>query len=303
MIVKVCKKCNISKPLSEFYKDKGIKSGFKNTCKKCEEERRRIRKEKFGKNIKKRKRAPANTNNEKYCLKCEQYKLFSDFEKNNRTRDGLYVYCRECHKLYSKKYHYNNRDHIITDMKNKRQKIKNATKTIPVTKTCLNCKKDKNNNEFHKDNCRIDGLSCWCKHCRTKYVKKPGVKLRAEKLRKKRVLENVHIRIRGSISSSICRALKKSNNFKTSSISNYLPYTILELKSYIESLWESWMNWDNWGQPDPNRKTWQIDHIIPQSKLPYDSMEHPNFLKCWKLENLQPLETIENIKKGNNIPD
>ena len=41
--------------------------------------------------------------------------------------------------------------------------------------------------------------------------------------------------------------------------------------------------------------------IYPQSKLLYDSMEHPNFLKCWALENLQPLEAKENISKGNRL--
>ena len=44
---------------------------------------------------------------------------------------------------------------------------------------------------------------------------------------------------------------------------------------------------------------WHIDHIIPQSKLLYDSMDHPNFQKCWALENLQPLWAKDNISKSN----
>ena len=59
------------------------------------------------------------------------------------------------------------------------------------------------------------------------------------------------------------------------------------------------MSWDNWGPYVKDNKTWQIDHIIPQSKLVYTSMEDDNFKKCWALENLRPLESIENIKKGN----
>jgi len=42
-----------------------------------------------------------------------------------------------------------------------------------------------------------------------------------------------------------------------------------------------------------------IDHIIPQSKLRYDSLDHPNFQKCWALENLRPICSIENIRKSN----
>ena len=46
---------------------------------------------------------------------------------------------------------------------------------------------------------------------------------------------------------------------------------------------------------------WHIDHIIPQSKLLYDSMDHPNFQKCWALENLQPLWAKDNLSKSNKI--
>ena len=28
---------------------------------------------------------------------------------------------------------------------------------------------------------------------------------------------------------------------------------------------------------------------------------YPNFKKCWALENLQPLEKIENLKKGSKL--
>ena len=55
------------------------------------------------------------------------------------------------------------------------------------------------------------------------------------------------------------------------------------------------MSWENYGI------YWQIDHIYPQSLLPYDSMDHPNFLKCWSLDNLRPLEATENIRKGNKL--
>lgn len=48
-------------------------------------------------------------------------------------------------------------------------------------------------------------------------------------------------------------------------------------------------------------RTWQIDHIIPQSKLPYFTLEDENFKKCWALENLRPLESFENLRKSNNV--
>ena len=55
------------------------------------------------------------------------------------------------------------------------------------------------------------------------------------------------------------------------------------------------MSWENYGS------YWQINHIYPQSKLPYTSMEEENFKICWALSNLRPLEKITNIRKGNKI--
>ena len=91
-----------------------------------------------------------------------------------------------------------------------------------------------------------------------------------------------------------------SFNKNGQSSSKYLPYTITELKEHLEKQWESWMDWDNYGGKNSNpEKTWQIDHIKPQSSFLYKSMEDPLFLECWRLDNLQPMEKIANIKKGN----
>ena len=32
-------------------------------------------------------------------------------------------------------------------------------------------------------------------------------------------------------------------------------------------------------------------------------MEHPNFIKCWSLSNLRPLEASENMSKHDKIID
>lgn len=95
---------------------------------------------------------------------------------------------------------------------------------------------------------------------------------------------------------------------KKGSCMKYLPYTIQELKQHLENQFESWMNWNNWGEyrkswndQDSTTWTWQIDHITPQSKLPYTSMEDENFKKCWALENLRPLSAKRNVIEGSRL--
>lgn len=109
-----------------------------------------------------------------------------------------------------------------------------------------------------------------------------------------RRMEDPTYKLRCNISSVISRVLKKSGTSKcNSSFLKYLEYSIKELKYHIESKFDDKMCWENYGI------YWHLDHIIPQSKLLYSSMEDDNFKKCWALSNLQPLEKIENIRKSN----
>ena len=71
-----------------------------------------------------------------------------------------------------------------------------------------------------------------------------------------------------------------------------LEHNIIQLRQHIERQFDDNMNWDNYGI------YWHIDHIIPQSCLPYTSMEEDNFKKCWALNNLRPLEAKENMTDG-----
>jgi hypothetical protein len=76
---------------------------------------------------------------------------------------------------------------------------------------------------------------------------------------------------------------------------DYLPYTVEELREHLEAQFDGKMSWENYGS------YWHIDHIFPQSRLPFDSLDHPNFQKCWALSNLQPLEAKANQSKGAKI--
>lgn len=107
-------------------------------------------------------------------------------------------------------------------------------------------------------------------------------------------------KLRHGIGRSVCQAIKSNGGFKMGkSVLKHLPYTIEELKKHLENQFEEWMTWDNYGgRTSEKRKTWWIDHIVPQSNFNFTSMEDPLFLECWNLSNLRPLEKIANLVKG-----
>lgn len=52
MFTKICTKCSIKKPLSEFYQDRGHKDGLRNDCKNCNDKRSQEWKNKYKKKVK-----------------------------------------------------------------------------------------------------------------------------------------------------------------------------------------------------------------------------------------------------------
>lgn len=109
-------------------------------------------------------------------------------------------------------------------------------------------------------------------------------------------------RLRDRVSCAVRSAVKSKGGKKTSSVLTDLPFTIAELKSHLESLWEPWMNWDNYGGRYNNpRETWWIDHIVPQSHFNFKLTSDCGFKECWSLENLRPIEKKKNVRKGNKI--
>ena len=110
-----------------------------------------------------------------------------------------------------------------------------------------------------------------------------------------------HKKIRSSMKANLSARLKQRliNKNKKSTF-DLLGYTVDDLKKHIESLWESWMNWENYGIYVKDKRTWNIDHVKPDSWFNYSSVHDPEFKECWSLKNLQPKEAIKNLKKSNN---
>jgi hypothetical protein len=73
-------------------------------------------------------------------------------------------------------------------------------------------------------------------------------------------------------------------------------YTLVDLKKRLKKtmlkgyVWKDFLN-----------GRLQIDHIIPKSIFNFTKPEHPDFKKCWALENLRLLPSKENLIKHNKL--
>ncbi len=116
----------------------------------------------------------------------------------------------------------------------------------------------------------------------------------------------IHVKLKKRVSRRIKHALISCNARKISRTLAFLPYSIAELKLHLESQFESWMNWDNWGvynpstwdENNPSTWTWQLDHIKPMATHTYNCESDFGFREAWRLDNLRPLRSKENIVLG-----
>jgi hypothetical protein len=237
--------------------------------------------------------------------KCKQ--CYSAYQKEYKAKN------KEKIKNYNKQYVENNKDKIKKNNKNyydsNKEKIKqNSSKFYYNNKhkikqyyiLYLRKNKDKirEHNKIYYKNNKQTKINYYFKH-------KDKIKNYHKKYNKNRSKIDINFKLRRNIARLILLHLKKHNLKKTKSTFYYMTYTIEELKTHLEKMFEPWMSWENqgiyklskWNDNDPSTWTWQIDHIIPQSS--FDFTDEEQIKKCWSLENLRPLSSKENLLKGN----
>ena len=85
-----------------------------------------------------------------------------------------------------------------------------------------------------------------------------------------------------------------NNNYKSGSAVKDLGCSIEELKSYLESTFQSGMSWDNW-----TTDGWHIDHIKPLTS--FDLTDRNQLLEACHYTNLQPMWATDNLTKSDKI--
>jgi len=93
---------------------------------------------------------------------------------------------------------------------------------------------------------------------------------------------------------AIWTVLKESNVDKYGHYFDVLQYTPEELINHLEKQFKDDMTWDNYG-------IWHVDHKLPITSFDIQEMGDEEFMRCWCLDNLQPMWGEENIRKSNKI--
>jgi hypothetical protein len=93
---------------------------------------------------------------------------------------------------------------------------------------------------------------------------------------------------------AIYQVLKESNVEKNGHYFDILGYTPEELINHLEKQFTEGMTWDNYGE-------FHVDHKLPISSFNIKEIGDEEFMKCWSLDNLQPMWGEENIRKSNKV--
>jgi hypothetical protein len=246
----------------------------------------------------------------KVCNHCGESKHVSEFYKRQAK-------CKLCCKVLNKKWRDDNKDHVKeksaeyllnnkVEIRNRRKQryqdnkedIKRKSKTYREN----NPEKVKATAKRYSEKNRDKRLAYWKDYREKNREHRKEVRKIYEN---KRIQTDPLFKLRKSVRNAVYCAILRSGSRKDGSILKHLPYSIDDLRKHLENLFEPWMSWDNWGVYDPDTWdendqstwTWQIDHVILQSDLRYDSFEHPNFQKCWSLDNLRPYSSKVNVSE------
>jgi len=176
-------------------------------------------------------------------------------------------------------------------VKNEYDKIKSQWEEINTDyKVCTGTQEKLHKNEFNIDKTKWDGLCQYSIH----YVKdlrsnKYAVAIKqSNDKRRENPLQRLNDSMSTQISAFLSRGGKRKDGTRWMELVGYTPQELIDhLMSHPS--WENGMTKENYGE-------WVVDHIKPKAK--FDFSDEIDFLKCWSLQNLQPMWFSKNSQKS-----
>jgi hypothetical protein len=173
-----------------------------------------------------------------------------------------------------------------------------------MEKRCNRCEAEKPLSEFYHCPGGRYGVGGRCKECeraddrefyrnnRERIIKKKVVM--NNRRRKERKLEDPTYKVQCNLRRRVLLSLKKFGGKKAIKTFDLIGCSPEELRSYLESKFQSGMTWDNYGY-----NGWHIDHIIPCAS--FDLSDPDQQRQCFHYTNLQPLWAADNLAKSDKI--
>lgn len=210
----------------------------------------------------------------KKCTSCGENKSLGEFAKRTDGRNGLRSDCRECQGEVKRKWYENHKEEVKE--KTKRWKTENAER---VRELCRMRYAESSEVEREK---------------RRKWIINNPEKARdIYKRRNTKVRGTIKGRLSSNISTAMRISLRESKGGRH--WEDLVGYTVEQLKIHLGRRFKHGMTWGNYGS------FWHIDHIVPISAFNYETPDDIDFKKCWSLNNLQPLEAVDNWSKNNKL--
>jgi len=226
----------------------------------------------------------------KYCGKCKTWKELVEFGKANRNWDNLKNECKICKNkagiIYANKDRERRRklgkDHEI-NRKLRKQKAESARNwRLNYPERYRESRRIYNEKNREKD---IERSRNWQRNNIEKVRK--AARKRAKQRRK-----NPTSRLNLAISGGIRKSLK--NGKRGRHWEDLVGWTLEDLMCHLAKKFFPGMTWENWGR---GTGKWHIDHEIPINAFNFTSHRHPDFKRCWALQNLKPMWSEENLRK------
>ena len=230
----------------------------------------------------------------KKCAECLENKHIDNFGKVCVNDNGTICrrkLCKICYAIIRRRIYKENKEKILSQ--NKKWSLKNKQRKKEMDKIYYENNKerilaDQKTPEKRLRNC--NNKKIWAEKNKEKIKLYPSYKKKKEYHKKslqKGLKNNPFLKLRMYVSRNIYKMLKRNKASKSGlSCLQFLPYSIQELRSYVEGKFEDWMNWENYGKYNGEfNYGWDIDHIIPLSS----AKSEEDIIKLNHYENLQPL--------------
>lgn len=276
--MKECRTCELVKTLDDFPKRSDSADGHRNECKNC----RAIYQRNYYKNPPVKETFPEGY---KRCSKCEKLLKLECFHKSKGSSDGLKGRCKDCRNADNKEFARLNPEyyiqwHAANKERRKKRDIEYRAKNKEKIRARVKIYTEKNEE-------------------RLKLYKKAWYETNKPRIianKKERRKNNIQVRLADNLRGRLYNAIKKNTNGnkKGGSAVKDLRCSIEFLIAYLEAKFQSGMSWANYGK-------WHVDHIMPISS--FDLTIREQVKQACHYTNLQPLWAVDNLRKGNRIPN